>query len=259
MSVYAIGDVQGCLVSLENLLKLINYKKSDQLIFLGDVVNRGNNSLETLRFLKELNADVVLGNHDLHTIGVYYGVRKISKSDTIANLTKSPDADSLIHWLKSKPLFLKKHDHIFVHAGMNPLWSLNQCLNYSEKISYALIKNPEKTLKKIFNKVINNKTPPIEQLIVNFFTRVRYLRKNYELFFKDTNYPSQSTYEIYPWYKLIKQNLLYPLIFGHWSQLGLNFFENFICLDSGCVWGGKLTALRIDDYKVFQVKKSPQD
>ena len=149
MSVYAIGDVQGCLFSLENLLKLINYKKSDQLIFLGDVVNRGNNSHETLRFLKALNADVVLGNHDLHTIGVYYGVRKISKSDTIANLTKSLDADSLIHWLKSKPLFLKKYDHVFVHAGMNPLWSLNQCLNYSEKISYALIKNPETTLKKI--------------------------------------------------------------------------------------------------------------
>ena len=142
---------------------------------------------------------------------------------------------------------------------MHPLWSINQCLNYSEKISYALIKNPEKTLKKIFNKVIDNKKQPIEQLVVNFFTRVRYLRKNYDLFFKDTNYPSQSTYEIYPWYKLIKQNLLYPLIFGHWSQLGLNFFKNFICLDSGCVWGGKLTALRIDDYKVFQVKKSPQD
>ena len=147
MSVYAIGDVQGCLVSLENLLKLINYKKSDQLIFLGDIVNRGNNSLETLRFLKKLNPDVVLGNHDLHTIGVYYGVRKISESDTIANLTKSPDADSLIHWLKSKPLFLKKYDHIFVHAGMNPLWSLNQCLNHSEKISYALIKNLKKTYK----------------------------------------------------------------------------------------------------------------
>ena len=133
MSLYAIGDVQGCLVSLENLLKLINYKNSDQLIFLGDTVNRGKNSLETVRFLKKLDPDVVLGNHDLHTIGVYYGVRKLSKSDTIDNLIKSPDADSLIHWLKSKPLFLKKYDHTFVHAGINPLWSLNQCINYSEK------------------------------------------------------------------------------------------------------------------------------
>ena len=152
MSLYAIGDVQGCLVSLENLLKLINYKKSDQLIFLGDVVNRGKILLKLLGFLKSLIPDVVLGNHDLHTIGVYYGVRKISKSDTIANLTKSPDADSLIHWLKSKPLFLKKYDHTFVHAGINPLWSLNKCINYSEKVSYALIRNPENTLKKYFIK-----------------------------------------------------------------------------------------------------------
>ena len=259
MSLYAIGDVQGCLVSLENLLKLINYKKSDHLIFLGDIVNRGRNSLETVRFLKELNSDVVLGNHDLHTIGVYYGVRKISKSDTIDNLIRSPDADSLIHWLKSKPLFLKKYNHTFVHAGINPLWSLNQCINYSEKVSFALIRNPENTLKKIFYKTINNKRPPIEQFIVNFFTRVRYLKKNYELFFRYTDYPNQSSNEIHPWYKLVKKNLFYPLIFGHWSQLGLNFYKNFICLDSGCVWGGKLTALRIDDYKVFQVKKSIKD
>jgi bis(5'-nucleosyl)-tetraphosphatase (symmetrical) len=82
---------------------------------------------------------------------------------------------------------------------------------------------------------------------------------NSELFFKYTNYPNQSSYEIYPWYKLVKESLFYPLIFGHWSQLGLNFFKNFVCLDSGCVWGNKLTALRIDDYKIFQVKKSHKD
>ena len=251
--------MQGCLVSLENLLKLINYKKSDQLIFLGDVVNRGKNSLETLRLLKKINADVVLGNHDLHTIGVYYGVRVTSKSDTIDELIQSSDADSLIHWLKSKPLFLKKYNHAFVHAGINPLWNLNQCLNYSEKINYSLIRNPEATLRKIFYTSVSNKKQPIEQLVVNFFTRVRYVKINSELFFKYTNYPNQSSYEIYPWYKLVKESLFYPLIFGHWSQLGLNFFKNFVCLDSGCVWGNKLTALRIDDYKIFQVKKSHKD
>lgn len=259
MSLYAIGDLQGCLTSLENLLKLINFKQSDQLIFLGDLVNRGRYSLESLRFIKKINADVVLGNHDLHTIGVYYGIRKATLSDTIQNVIQSPDSDSLINWLKSKPLFLKKYDHIFVHAGINPLWSINQCMNYNEKVSIALIKSPETTLKRIFNKNVKNNKIPFEQLVVNFFTRVRYLNENCELFFKYTNYPNCSSYEIYPWYKLVKKNLLYPLIFGHWSQLGLNFFNNFICLDSGCVWGGKLTALRIDDYKIFQVKKSSKD
>ena len=85
------------------------------------------------------------------------------------------------------------------------------------------------------------------------------MKKNYELYFIYTDYTNQSSNEIYPWYKLVKKNLFYPLIFGHWSQLGLNFYKNFICLDSGCMWEGKLTALRIDDYKVFQVKKSTKD
>lgn len=266
MTDYVVGDIQGCYKSLRALLKKAQFDPTtDTLYCVGDLVNRGSDSLKTLRFIRDLGpaAKTVLGNHDLHLISLYYGFRKLKSFDTLKKLIEAKDADDLIEWLRQQPLMINIEDKnsVIVHAGLYPSWSVEQALEYSDEISTLLKSDKyEKLLKNMYGntpdkyKVGRKNKHNRRRFTINAFTRMRYCAKNGRLDFEDKGPPAKTKGKLKPWFLLPHRRENKNVIFGHWSSLGLFRGDQVIAIDTGCVWGGKLTLYDIDNNRFIQQK-----
>ncbi len=270
MATYAIGDLQGCFDELQDLLDRIHFdQENDQLWFAGDLVNRGPKSLECLRFVKNLGDDAktVLGNHDLHLLAIANGVRKPHHNDTFDDILNAEDKTELLDWLKKQNLLV--HDNklgfTIIHAGLPPQWSLQQAIELAKEIE-ALIKGNEFDG---FLNVMYGDEPGIWQndlsgfdryrYIINCFTRLRYCTLEGQINFSDKGAPGTQKKSLIPWYRHPKRESKdHKILFGHWSTVHLGIDNNFqqwnvFPLDKGCLWGGELTALRLQDETWFSV------
>ena len=267
MNTYIIGDLQGCFDTLQSLLEKINFNPStDRLGFVGDLVNRGAHSLKTLRFIAKLQHPiVVLGNHDLHLIALYFKVAKSDDRHTLDQVLKAPDCDYLIDWLLQQPFLYQDPNNQFVitHAGIPPQWSIKQAAILADSASSALKADP-----KIFLQQMYGDKPDCWQdyltgwdrmrYIVNAFTRMRFCDANGRLDLVAKNISiDKEGYK--PWFKWQRHDQT-QLYFGHWASLeGKCDAPNVTALDTGCLWGGKLTAINTESGKLFAVEKSATD
>jgi len=258
MTDYVVGDIQGCHDSLHALLHKVSFNPStDTLYCVGDLINRGPKSLETLELLHSLgdSAKIVLGNHDLHLIFCFHKIRQLKSIDTAHSILSSPRASFWIDWLKQFPLMIynAEKDFIVCHAGLYPQWSIEQGISYSNKFSSML--KSDKSLK-IIKKIYGDKPTKFStdlsetkllRFSVNSFTRMRYCYTDMSLNFTKKNFPTSSA-KLQPWFNFDRQQISKQtrIIFGHWSSLGLYHHNNVICLDTGCVWGNELTLYNID-------------
>ena len=267
MSLYAIGDIHGCYDSFRRLLDKINFdEKSDSLWLTGDLVGRGSQSLETLRFLEGIKNNLVsvMGNHDLHLLAIYYQVIELDKhSRNLEKILDAPDSDKLISWLKDRPLlhFDNNRNILLVHAGIHPEWTINESIAYANELEALLQGEQSKNI--LENMYGNDPTKWSLNLnsynryrfFINVFTRMRVLRSDntLDLKYKGTEPSSEEPFQ--PWFKSKNHNWKdTTILFGHWSALGLMKKQQFICLDSGCVWGRSLTAINLDSkFKVTKV------
>ena len=270
MSTYAIGDVQGCFKELLQLLDKINFDETnDRLWFVGDIVNRGPASLEVLNFIMKLgdSAITVLGNHDLHLVALAEGIILPQKSDTLAPILSSPDKQELIAWFRQQALMHHDKDLNFymVHAGLPPQWGIDQALELASEATQFL--NSDNYLS--FIKVMYGDTPALwdEKLagndrlrfIVNCFTRIRFLNDNHELNFSEKGAPGSNDDHLFPWFTIDdRKSKNEKIIFGHWATVHLGNIHDFTPynvypIDTGCFWDGDLTAMRLEDEKLFSV------
>jgi bis(5'-nucleosyl)-tetraphosphatase (symmetrical) len=258
MAVYAIGDVQGCYDGLRRLLDKLKFDpREDRLWFTGDLVNRGPASLKTLRFVHGLGnrAVTVLGNHDLHLLAVAEGVIEARRKDTLSSILKARDRDDLLHWLRHRPLlhYDTKLRFVLVHAGISPQWKLKQARKAAREVESVLQGDGyRRFLKEMYGDMPNtwsNKLGGWERLryITNCLTRMRCCDRQgrLELTYKGSLVHKKK--RLMPWFRVPgRPTRKHRIIFGHWSTLGPVTDENIFALDTGCVWGGYLTALRID-------------
>jgi len=262
-NLYAVGDLQGCHQSLLNLLERIDAATPDaRLIFVGDLVNRGPQSLATLRLIRSLGdrAQALLGNHDLHLLAAAHGIRKLHKADTLQEILDAPDRDELLDWLRQRPLALQEQDHLFLHAGVLPQWSAAKTVALAQEVE-AVLRGPHWVgfLREMYgNQPLrwDDALHGNERLrcIVNALTRLRFCTEDgtMELAAKESTGISMPGY--LPWFDVPqRQTQDVTVVYGHWSTLGLVLRPNLIGLDTGCVWGGKLTAVRLADRQLFQV------
>lgn len=257
MAIYAIGDIQGCFDELLKLLDTISFnEQSDQLWFAGDLVNRGPKSLETLRFVKSLgnSAITVLGNHDLHLLVASCAPKIANKKDTLLPVLEAPDRDELIHWLRHRPLFHFNDDFCLVHAGLPPQWDFNKTKKMA-LLAEQVLKGPDYQvfLKQMYGNKPNlwsSGLKGVEKLrfIINCFTRMRYCDVNGRLDFIHSGPPGTQPGNLIPWFEAPKRkNADMRIIFGHWSALGYYEGSNCYAIDTGCLWGGQLTALKLGE------------
>ena len=264
-NIWVIGDVQGCCVSLEALLNLPDIKNDPdcELWFAGDLINRGPNSLRALRLIMSLGdrAKCILGNHDLHLLAVYAGIRRENRSDTIDDILCSADVDTIIDWLRHRPLAYYEDGYLMVHAGILPEWSAKKTLKLAEEIGSSLRdKNWKKYLQKMYGNEPNKWNDDLSgakrrRVIINALTRMRMCTPDGAMDFGSKEAPTYSkNVNLLPWFDMPgRKTEEVTVIFGHWSTLGLMVKKNLLALDTGCVWGGKLTAIRLQDRKVLQV------
>ena len=254
--IYAVGDIQGCAPSLKNLVKKLPAKS--KMIFLGDLVNRGPDSLGALRYLKQLQegnrAECILGNHDLHLLAIDAGLRKTRGLDTVDKILKAPDRAELINWLRHRPLALSTGKILAVHAGVLPQWDIQQTIECAQEVEKALRKKTYKSfLANMYGNSSNkwsNSLKGYERLrvITNALTRMRFCTPSGLMEFDSKEGLENGPRGYLPWFKAPKRKTQDALIyFGHWSTLGLLRHSNVIGLDTGCVWGGKLTAMEIPE------------
>jgi bis(5'-nucleosyl)-tetraphosphatase (symmetrical) len=257
MSIYAIGDIQGCFDELLRLLDSLSFNEhADQLWFAGDLVNRGPKSLETLRFVKSLGdaAITVLGNHDLHLLAASCAPKIAHKKDSLLPILEAPDSDELIDWLRYRPLFHFNDDFCLVHAGLPPQWDFNRTQKMAMLAEQALRgSNYQAFLKQMYGNKPNiwsSNLKGVERLrfIVNCFTRMRYCDADGRLDFIHSGPPGSQPKDLVPWFDAPKRkNADMRIIFGHWSSLGYYEGPNCYAIDTGCLWGGQLTALRLGE------------
>lgn len=267
MATYAIGDIQGCYKELILLLDLIKYDtKQDQLWFTGDLVNRGPQSLDVLRFVKSLPDSTIctLGNHDLHLLAVGYEVAEKRKKDTFDDVLKAPDCEDLLKWLRCLPLM--HHDiakkFILVHAGIYPFWNLQEASQYANEVETVL---QGKAFFDYLHHLYGNKPKTWRnnlrrfsrlRFITNAFTRMRFCDPDGKLDLTSKGTIADAPKGYLPWFQITNPALhQYRIIFGHWAALeGSCANPNIYAIDTGCVWGGSLTALRLEDQKLFSVR-----
>jgi bis(5'-nucleosyl)-tetraphosphatase (symmetrical) len=257
MALYAIGDVQGCDDELGALLRALRFSADrDSVWFVGDLVNRGPDSLKVLRRVRAMGdaATVILGNHDLHLLAVAFGGARLRSDDTLAEILAAPDRDGLIEWLISRPLM---HENpslkvCMVHAGLAPQWDLSLARQCAREFEIALRRNPAKLLDRLYGDEPDRWDDALEgeerlRFIVNCFTRLRYLDADGRLALRAKGSPKKSPKSLVPWFEARDARWRGSrIVFGHWSTLG--FFKNadVTGIDTGCVWGESLTALRLD-------------
>jgi bis(5'-nucleosyl)-tetraphosphatase (symmetrical) len=263
MAIYAIGDVQGCYSELCALLEKIRFdERRDRLWFVGDLVNRGPGSLETLRFVKRLagGAVTVLGNHDLHLIALASGYGRVRGDDTLDAVLGAPDCADLIDWLRTLPLLHVTEGHVMVHAGLLPQWSVEQARALACEVEHEL-RGPHhgEFLARLYGskpEVWADSLAGADRLrvIVNAMTRMRFCTPEGRMEFHTKGESTQAPTGYLPWFEVPgRASSGATIVCGHWSALGLKLLPNLIALDAGCVWGGRLTAIRLEDRALAQV------
>lgn len=264
MAVYAIGDVQGCYAPLGRLLDKLAFDPTcDRLWFVGDLVNRGPESLQVLRLVRDLGpaATVVLGNHDLYLLMVAAGFSRRGKDDTLARVLEAPDRDELLAWLAQRPLLHAEGEYVLVHAGLLPAWTVAQAGACAREVEAALAgARARKFLLHLQGDQPDRWAESLAgwdrlRFIVNVLTRMRFCTADGRLSLRAKGAPEKAPPDTLPWFRVPgPARGERTVVCGHWSALGFYRGEGIIALDSGCVWGGKLTALRLDDGAVFQVQ-----
>ena len=256
MRLYLIGDVQGCADAFNQLLRKIDFSPSrDRLVLLGDLVNRGPDSLDLLRQLVALDnaVECLLGNHDLHALAVATGARPAHKNDTLTPLLAAPDASALLHWLRHRPLALQRDGFLMVHAGVLPQWTAQQTVAYGAEVS-AVLQTSDYVdfLRSMYGNAPVKWTDTLQgadrlRVIVNALTRLRFCSVDGEMEFATKEAAGGAPTGCMPWFD-VPGRLTWgtPVAFGHWSTLGLVNRPDLLALDTGCVWGGCLSAMRVD-------------
>ena len=263
MATYAIGDVQGCLISLQQLLDRLRFDPaSDRVWFVGDLVNRGPDSLGVLRLLKNLgpSARIVLGNHDLFLLAVAEGSAELRPKDTIHDVLTAPDRDELLAWLRHQPLHHREGSYFMVHAGVLPQWTITDAVNFAKDVEAVLSSdNYRLFLQRLFHSPIPQWTPSLTGMdrlasITRVLTRIRACSTTGEMSdFSGT--PDKTPAGFFPWFHIPnRRSVDTTIITGHWAALGLRIEDDHLAIDSGCVWGRQLTVVRLEDRKVFQVE-----
>ncbi len=270
MSHFAIGDVQGCARSLSALLTKI--PEDAELVFCGDLINRGPRSLEALEVMMDLGprAQFVLGNHDLHFLAAACGARKTSRSDTLDDLLKSEKVSLYIDWLRAQNLALSlsiqslqalaPQRHLIVHAGVLPQWTADQTLALADEVCAVLRSQAwESMIRAMYSNQPNQWCDDLQgmdrlRLIINALTRTRFVYENGALELDAKEGPASAPAGTLPWFDHPKRKTTEEvLVFGHWSTLGLVNRLRVIGLDTGCVWGGQLTAMELETRRIVQV------
>jgi bis(5'-nucleosyl)-tetraphosphatase (symmetrical) len=263
MATYAIGDVQGCFTELKTLLGAIGFDRGrDRLWFVGDLVNRGPASLETLRFVRDLGerAVTVLGNHDLHLLALAHGFATARKDDTLEKVLAASDSEELLAWLRRLPLIHVAAGHVLVHAGLLPQWDIAKAESLAAEAEAGL-RGPghRDFLATLYGSRPDRwredlQGPDRTRVIVNAMTRMRFCTTGGVMEFQTQGETANAPPGYLPWFDVPgRKSAGSTVICGHWSALGLRITANLLALDSGCVWGGKLTAIRLEDRRQFQV------
>lgn len=268
MPTYAIGDIQGCRDSLLHLLDKIAFDPAaDRIWFVGDLVNRGPDSLGVLRLIRDLGdaAICVLGNHDLHLLALAEGHGRRHKGDTLEAVLAAPDRDALLHWLRHRRLAWRENGFLLVHAGVLPGWTADAALAHAAEAEAAL-QGPD--YRAFFEQMYGNAPVAWDdaldgvdrlRVIVNAFTRLRYCSPAGEMEFRYKGAPGTQPAPWLPWFDVPgRASASVTCVIGHWSTLGLINRPDLITLDTGCLWGGQLTAMRLEDRRVFAVACPPE-
>ena len=273
MATYAIGDIQGCCHALRKLLRQLAFTPDrDRLWLVGDLINRGSGSLEVLRLLVDYDTQhpgsvvAVLGNHDLHALTVAEDLKAPHRDDTLQPLLESPDRKLLLAWLRQRPLLHAENDCLMVHAGLLPQWSAEQAKLLAAEVGQVL-RGPDY---KAFLLGMYGNQPDMWndelqgmdrlRLITNAMTRLRVCTPEGRMDFQFKGKTKDIPLGLLPWFQVPQRHSRdTTIICGHWSALGLYQGDNIMALDSGCLWGGALTAMRLEDRQMFQVPSDVRD
>ena len=263
MATYAIGDVQGCVAALQHLLDAFGFDRArDRLWFVGDLVNRGPDSLATLRLVKDLGdaAVTVLGNHDFHLLAVAAGHAKRHRSDTLDPVLAAPDREELLAWLRQRPMLHVEGRWAMVHAGLLPQWSVATARMLAQEVELALRgASWREFLATLYGDMPDSWSENLHgadrlRVIVNAMARMRFCTAEGTIEFRTKGETAKAPPGFFPWFDAPgRASSDHTLICGHWSTLGLKLRPDLLALDSGCVWGGSLSAVRLEDRKLFQV------
>jgi bis(5'-nucleosyl)-tetraphosphatase (symmetrical) len=263
MSHYVVGDIQGCHDEFRQLLDLIGFTPAhDRLWLVGDLVNRGPDSLGVLRTVKALGAAAVtvLGNHDLHLLIVAAGHRKPHRRDTLGRILDAADRDELLTWLRTRPLVVRDGDLLLVHAGLLPSWTASTAIMLSREVEAVLASDAhEDFLLHLYGDFPARWDDALTghdrlRVIVNACTRLRYCSADDTMDLAEKRGPAHAPAGFAPWFSHSERRSAGVMVFcGHWSTVDLMLAPGVAMLDSGCLWGGTLTALRLDDQRVFQI------
>jgi bis(5'-nucleosyl)-tetraphosphatase (symmetrical) len=276
MKTYVIGDLQGCHEQALSMLERIRAHAAADgvaepaILFAGDLINRGPDSLATLRHVRKLAMasggliDSVLGNHDLHLLAVAYGIRPEHKADTLADILHAPDRDELIDWVRRRPLAIQTQGHVLVHAGLLPQWSADQAMALAGEVQ-EMLRGPDETfadfLAEMYGNLPDQWSDELQgadrlRCIINAMTRLRFCTADGVMDFKmKESGKAEEGSGLMPWFEVPgRRSARDTVVFGHWSALGLTLKPNLIGLDSGCVWGGQLSAVCLEDRGLLQVQ-----
>jgi len=263
MAIYAIGDLQGCYREFARLLEKLRFDPvSDRVWLVGDLVNRGPESLQVLRLVRDLgdSATVVLGNHDLYLLMVAAGFSRRGKDDTLARVLEAPDRDELLDWLAHRPLAHAENGFLMVHAGVLPTWTVERTMALAREVEAALTgPHSRRFLMHLQGDRPEQWSDTLAgqdrlRFIVNVLTRMRFCTSSGHLNLRAKGPPDKAPPGMVPWFRLPDPAWQgHTVVCGHWSALGYYRLPGLIALDSGCVWGGKLTAVRLEDGAVVQV------
>lgn len=267
MSTYLIGDIQGCYDSLHRLLDTIHFDpEGDRLWSCGDLVNRGGKSLKTLKLLNSLgqSVSVVLGNHDLHLLANHdRNMGGSSGNKEFDAIFAAPECESLMEWLRSQPLacWSDEFQLLRVHAGVIPQWTWQQAVSAADEVS-AILQSEQRG--EFFKRMYSNKPRLWKEdrtgwkrlrLITNILTRMRFCDERGRGIYSVSGPPGSQPNKYKPWFKhKHRQTRDITIAFGHWAALGLRVKKRYFAMDSGCVWGGRLSALKLEDHTIYQVK-----
>jgi len=261
MSTWAIGDIQGCFEALSRLLVEIDYRpERDRLILLGDLVNRGPDSLKVLRWAQAQGDALValLGNHEVHLLSVAEGLRKTGPDDSLEDILAAADRDELLAWLRNCPLMHREPGHVFVHAALHPSWQIDEAARRAERLQLALREDASSLLE------LYQQAPPSlpqqirgleEQLVFDLavLTRLRCVTAEGALSFDFSGGLDELPVDRVPWWRAASQPPVGRVVFGHWAAIGVHREQRFLALDSGCVWGRLLSAYCLEDDSIVQV------
>lgn len=263
MSHYAIGDLQGCFHEFQTLLAHIDFNPSrDTLWLVGDLVNRGPDSLACLRFIKQHENSIlpILGNHDLHLLAVHHGFASSKRQDTLDAILNAPDRAILLDWLAAQPLLRQCGDTVIVHAGIWPEWTLETAQQRAREAEESIRRQPQHFFAHMYGNQPDSDSPKhseIERLrfTTNVFTRMRTLHTDGSTLRLNHSFKAplnQLPPDLKPWFA-IPRPMSHPIVFGHWSALGLHQEANTTAIDTGALWGGQLTALNLETGQILQV------